>query len=140
LCKFNKPDWITDQYSEGGALGQCFSVHLELDIPYPYPDRAAEFTCHLHCETNPYMTRTEVESLGEAGTGFLNFANAFRMRLHPLLAGTSWSPTNHWLQKAYLRCPLTAETPIGNVRDYLLPEFRSVEDSVTIAINAARGD
>ena len=140
LCIFSKPDWITEQYPEGDALEQCFSVHFELDIPYPYPDGAAEFTCHLHCETNPYMTRAEVEALGEAGAGFINFANAFKRHLHPLLAGTSWHPTNRWLQKAKLRCLLTAETPIGSFRDYLLPEFQSVEDSVTNAINAARGD
>lgn len=140
LCIFSKPDWITDQYSQGGALEECFSVHFELDIPYPYPDGATEFTCHLHCEANPYMTRKQVEALGKAGAGFLNFADAFKRHLHPLLAGTSWHPTNYWLQKAKLRCPLTAETSIGSLRDYLLAEFQSVEDSVTNAINTARGD
>ena len=137
LLGFNKPCWITGECAEGGQLELCVSVHFELDIPYPYPDPAREVTCRLHCETNPYMTKKQVESHGESGQRYHAFADAFKKELHPLLVGTSWRPANRWLQKAKLRCALIAATPIGELSEYLVPQLLSVEEPVTEAMISA---
>ena len=132
--------WARGYYREDGGepLENCVSVHFELDIPYPF--EGDRFTCHLHCETNPYMTERQVLALGPEAERFRQFTARFTDRLHQAIVGTQWRPSNRWLQKARLRCPLTRDTTIEECRDFVVPQLEEVRDAVSGAMLGAAAD
>jgi hypothetical protein len=137
LIKAWRDSWRMAKWHEHSTLplDSCVWVHFELDVPIPYEKHFS--TCHLHCETNPYKTKRELEKLGDQVAKFYEFSNSFTEKLHPKLADTQWEASNRWLQRARLSCPLKPSTTIGELRSFLAPRFEEVADHVTEAMREA---
>ncbi|MFA5865010.1 MAG: PD-(D/E)XK nuclease family protein [Phycisphaerae bacterium] len=139
LIKIWKPSWITEFYIDSGTvpLENCISIHYELASYYPC--KPGGFSCRLHCETNPYMKKETLYSLGVAAERYLMFADEFKRILHGNIDGTGWKPSNNWLEKAKLTCYVNERTTIAEFAKNLQPHFDKCCDVVTSAmIDAAK--
>lgn len=134
LIKAWKPRWLTGYFQKPDPLPleHCISIHYELDLPCPCS--AGEFACRIHCETNPYMTRKQVLSLGNAGNKYMAFSDVFKKNLHRQIQDTEWKPKNTLLEKGQLLCPITDQTTIGDLAQYLEPRFNACSEAINSAL------
>jgi len=133
LAHFWMDSWMTAHYVEGQLLENCVSVQVQVDIPSPY--RNDQVTCHLHFESNPYMTQAEIKKLGNGARRFLAAAERFRELLHGELDAIDWRPANRWLQKAKLVLPLTQSTSVGEFAEALHPQLNVIGPRVSKVMN-----
>jgi hypothetical protein len=129
------PLWVTGYWREGAPLEDCISVHFEVDVMLPF--RSSHATCHLHCEANPYMTKTKVDRLGGSADRFRHLIRILENNIHCMISGTHWKPARSWLQKAKLKCPLTESTTVGGFRSFLAPHLEQLRDGIGAAMRDA---
>lgn len=118
-------------------LENCVHVHFELSIPLSSNPRSAAVTCHLHCETNPYLRKKEIHAKGMNPDKYLSFAKAFRRRIHANPPSGGWIPSNKWLQIAYLKWSLAPSTTIGELRSFLNEVLMTARHDVCRALELA---
>ena len=115
-------------------------MHYELALPLVL--RSAETAmCHIHCETDPYVTGARLTDVGAAAAPFLRFKDAFRTHLHTQIAmAARWGPRKGLWEAGVSKIDLREEMTIGELAEDLgraLDEGRSiVAESVQVASRA----